>query len=585
MNLSKKLAAALPCLVAASLAVTIPTHAQSTFQVKVLTAGSSAQFGVFAEAAYKLAEADGNAKHYTVKSGQCPSPGCAFLDDARNSNIPLEPANLWVVWSATTGNIWAYASVDSVVGVRSFMAVPRATLGLASAASLPLSATTNLAVWDDSSNDTALPAGAYAAISGAKLTAANTDVRPEDALYATTRDLTAGPPNPTPTSFGYLNSAISSGTCKIGFSYQSAITTTNGPIATAVSFSLSGNDPCSHKATTPFITIPVGAAPIVFIANKSNASGLGSSAVTGVNVKRFGINHAVLMFTGRNCDASQVGGSSSTPIFPILREPTSGTYNTFDFTNINLSGFPHTQEQGVTGTSGSFNPLNSACSAGGGSRLRGIGTGDVVKGVNNTQDSIGYVFFSYEALPPSSFPNVKYLALDGVDPLHTSYFDGSLPTCGTSTKINCFHDRGTTFPNLRNGTYRSWSIYRLVTDAAGTANATDLVNKAQAIVDTTLADFVPFAPVCGSSASQDEPGLKVYRQHFNRGGITPSPNDGPLPASITCTTGGIRTLAFGALGGQDPTNTNNEAGGDVGGAIVYTPTGSPTVPGPTGTLQ
>jgi len=176
-----KLAYLLPCALAAAAAVSIPAHA-ITYQIKVLTAGSSAQYGVFAEAAFRLAEADGSAQHYTVKSTQCASPGCAFLDDsARNANIPNEPANLWVVWSNVTGNIWAYASVDSIVGTRSFLAVPRATLGLA--ASLPLSSTTNLAVWDDGSVDTALPAGVLAAISGSALTAANTDIRPEDALY------------------------------------------------------------------------------------------------------------------------------------------------------------------------------------------------------------------------------------------------------------------------------------------------------------------------------------------------------------------------------------------------------------------
>lgn len=68
------------------------------------------------------------------------------------------------------------------------------------------------------------------------------------------------------------------------------------------------------------------------------------------------------------------------------------------------------------------------CTAGGGTRERGIGTGDITKSVNALANSIGYVFFSYEALVPASFPNIKYLELDGVDPLlQQTSFDRHTP--------------------------------------------------------------------------------------------------------------------------------------------------------------
>jgi len=388
-----------------------------------------------------------------------------------------------------------------------------------------------------------------------------------------------------------LDPSLSSSTCQIGFSYSGDFSTS---IATAVAFSLTGNDPCSHKPTVPFVTTPIGAAPIMIIANNTNTSGLGSSAVTTLNVTRYGLNRAYQLWGGAICNASPVGGSTSVPVFPILREPISGTYNTFEFTNIRIASnnHIHSQENNVGTNQGSpNNPLSLACTPvsgeANGSRFRAIGTGDVVKGVNTTKDAIGYIFFSYEAASPSADPNIRYITVDGVDPIHSMYFNGSLPTCSVTSSpyniINCSLPPGASFPHLRDGTYRSWSIYRMVTDSAGNANASALVAEAQAIVDSTLPDFVPFSPVCGHNSSEDEPGLKVYRQHFDRNGITPSPNDGALQPSVSCSSGTPRSLAYGALGGNDI--NFSEAGGDVGGTIVFTSSGSPAPPGPTGSFD
>src|SRR3974390_609281 len=164
--------------------------------LKVLTAGSSAQFGPFAVAAFSLATSGGvSAFHYTVKSGSCQGTSCfAFLNASRSitvsgvkHTIPPEPGNLWVVWS--TNGIWAYLSVDSTVGVRGFSAVPRATLAMAALASMPVSTTTNFPYWSDGKPATAMTSAVFAALNGKALTAANTDIRPEDALFATNRAL------------------------------------------------------------------------------------------------------------------------------------------------------------------------------------------------------------------------------------------------------------------------------------------------------------------------------------------------------------------------------------------------------------
>jgi ABC-type phosphate transport system substrate-binding protein len=560
-----KIACVLPALIAATAAISTPVHAQ-TYSAQVLTSGSSAQFGVFAEAAYQLAKTDGNAHHYTAKASAC-SPACTTLVDSRNSNINPESGNIWIVWSATSGRVWAYTSVDSTVGVRLFSASPRADITLQPLASLPPNGSNALAVWDDSSLDTPLTASVYNVVNGVPLNAANTDIRPEDALYATTRALTSVSKG----GLGYGNYV--SGNCQVGVPYQSQVTV-GGSVATPVSFGLTGTDPCSGATLPAFVTIPAGAAPIVFIANTTDASGLGSSAINNITSTGSTHNYAEDLFAGKECDLSMLGGSATVPVNPILREPLSGTMNTTEFSVFEPTG---TQERNVTV---STNPLNQTCTLGGGTRERAIGTGDVTKGVNATTDAIGYVFFSYEALVPTALPNVKYLKLNGYDPLASSNagtYTGALPSCGTSTKFSCPLPTPTnSFYYLRNGDYKAWSVYRMVTDASGADNAAvnKLVNKAQVVVGTLLPDFVPFKPICGSVSTKDDKGLAVFREHYTTSGITA--NDGSLPANVTCTTGGVRTLHPRSLGG------GTEAGGDVGGTIVFTPLGDqPTVPGPT----
>jgi len=85
------------------------------------------------------------------------------------------------------GDTWVYISVDSTVGVRSFEALANLTFP----ATAPSPGNT-LAVWDDVSTDTALPAAITTLLNaGPIIQAANTDIRPEDALFATNRALAA----------------------------------------------------------------------------------------------------------------------------------------------------------------------------------------------------------------------------------------------------------------------------------------------------------------------------------------------------------------------------------------------------------
>lgn len=547
----------------AAAAIAAPVAASAvTYSVQVEAAGSSAQFYVFAEAAYLQAKAfsGSTASHYTAKNA-------GYVHDNRSAGVNDEIGNLWVLWSqnGTTVHIWTYLAVDSTVGVRAFESAPRASLTFPATIPAPGNIVTT---WDDNSLDVALDANVKAALSGSKFTAAFTDIRPEDALYAT-------------------DHLLGSTTTCAGTSIKS---TASGSTATAtpVKFALTGNDPCSTStATVPFVTVPVGAAPIVFLVNSSNTTSghLGNSAVTSITSA-----NATKLFDGSECDASLFGGSSTVPVTAWLREPLSGTMNT-----TNWSVFGGAQENGVT-----TNPLNQTCAAGGGSRKRGIGTGEIVSSVSGTTaDQVGYIFFSYEAVNGKS--NLKYVKLDGIDPFTGTYTNGTLPTCLTGSAIKCAITPNTSFSTLRNGTYKAWSIYRAISDDVNVANLKALVTKAQTVagVGTGVPDFVPFSPVCGSSSTTDEKGLDVYREHFSysvskipsvqnntvTSTVTSGANDGPAQANVTCVAGGTRSLPFRTLGGYiTANNTDTEVGGDVGGAVQGPFTSNPPV-GPTSSVN
>lgn len=553
------------------------SHAQT---LQVLTAGSSAQFGPFAVAAYSLATSGGvKAFHYTVKSGSCASGSTtcyASVSDSRSVNgitIPHEPGNLWVVWS--TNGIWAYLSVDSTVGVRAFQAAPRATLALASLSSLPLSSTSNYLFWPDNTKDTALTAAVYAAINAKAFTAANTDIRPEDALYATTNALVT------------LKYAIPGSNNLIGYGVESHFKTT---VATPVAFVVSGSDPFTHDAVSAPITIPIGAAPITFLVNTS--SGSGAATAKNLKVAESNTNNASKLFSGSgNCAGSLLDGVASTvALNPILREPLSGTMNTTEFSNFQAN-HSESQETGISGNNkpagsdGNSNPLQLPC--GSGHRYRAIGTGDEVSGVQATLNGVGYAFFSYESVNTNSA--YKYITLDGVDPINVAYSNGALPSCPTSSgHYNCPQTPGKSFPHLRDGSYRSWSMYRILTSSSGVAAAQKLVSQADTDVNRYIPDFVPFSPICRTSPTgADDPGLDVYRQHFTPSGQSETPNDGPQQPAVHCTLGGAHSLPYLTLGGQISSGANTEEGGDVGGLIEgpFSASHQPTVPGPTGGRQ
>ncbi len=493
--------------------------------VKFIGAGSSAMWQSFAVATFNNVAGAG-AHHYTIK-GNCASGPCAQMNDLlRSTSIPLEAGQVWIVWDSTQTNVWAYIQLDSVVGNRAFFAVPRARLQLDS--STETTAGSNLissALFTGAvADDTSLPVAIYNALNLANVTAGMTDIRSEDAAFAQRRAVTPLN-NATLAGLGYGTSA----TQQIGTQIASSFSST---LVTPVAFNTTGSDPFTGRAVPKFTTISVGATPVLVLANRTNVNGLGQ----GIN--NITVAQAKTLWTGANCNTSALGAAKSAPITVLEREPLSGTYNTFEFTNIRLTSdvpsFSASQETGVNPANVNNNPLNLTCTAGAGSRRRAIGTGEMVKtAILPTSDSIGYAFFSYGNVSAiANSANYGYLTLNGVDPISSTYTTGQLPTCTAPCSVAA----GTSFPNLRNGTYRSWSVLRLVTDTTGSnfSNASAIVAAAQANINTTVPDFVP-----AKSTQVGEPGLTKYRSHFLQNGA--AGNNG--------------------LSGQI------EAGGDMGGCI------------------
>lgn len=549
--------------------------ASASAQLMVQGVGSSAQFQAATVAAWNLAVPGGSPGYYVTKnSGE-------IIDNRGDANIVPQLGNLSIVWNAA-GQVWTYLSVDSVVGTRAYFSQPRANLQLVS----PLPALPGTPVMpaayfggNAATPPASIPASVLSLINGATFTAAYTDILPADAKFAQNR-INCG--TGTTATLGCLGYGTSD--ANVGVSIASAFSTAS---AQPVNFNIFGSDPITGSAIPAHTVVPVGISPIILIANRTNASGLGQTALFSDITYQPTIQ---LLFTGTDCDGTAWGGFTSAYQFavsPILREPLSGTMNTFEF-NFMVQNQEGSTTAGYFSQEGIFNPpynlpstfgalqpassgnnpLNGVCPGGSsyavgpqGKRLRAIGTGESVSAVKSTTDSIGYIFFSYGNVASiSNSASYGYLTYQTVDPINpTGHYassynvsgelypgNGELPTCASPCPIT----PGTSFPNIRNGAYREWSVLRAIADT-GTASLTNLQTLATEEANElngTQPDFLPFNPT-----SDGDPGLVGYRIHFAPG-MTGTP-----------------VVNFNATNTPNNgiTTPSAEAGGDVGGCLQY----------------
>ena len=506
--------------------------AQATTNVIFVGAGSSAMFQQFGLAAYNSVCNGGNPGCSHWSGGKTGPTQNEFLHDQRipvAGTIPDEAGNLWVVWgpdvvNPANTNVWAYLTVDSIVGNRCFFAVPRCLVLVGNITGQNKISNT---LFDDNSFDqTTLPANVFAALNSHVVTAGMTDIRPEDAKFEQAR-IVSVLNTTTYAGLGYGTGA----TTQLGTQILGAASASGGA-ATPVCFNITGKDCINTLLSVPAsTTIPVGAQPIVFIVNRTAGGAI--SAADPKNINSFS---AQRLFAGLDCETSAIdvitNGAASGPVHVTLREPLSGTMTTTEFTTFRTFTQPkNSQEVGVDPATD--NPLAAKpCVHGGGDRTRAIGTGNAVGFVKATTDAIGYTFFSYGNVSGLALnPNYGYLTLDGTDPLSLGTVNQQLPSCATG----CAAAPNTSFPNLRNGGYRAWSVVRVVTDKTGVnnTNALALVNAAQKSVNSKIPDFVPYR-----AQADGDLGLLVFRSHYTQNG---APHNG------------INTVA--------------ESGGDAGGCV------------------
>ncbi|MGA2591573.1 MAG: hypothetical protein ABSH32_16765, partial [Bryobacteraceae bacterium] len=306
-------------------ATAILPAAKAAVTVEINAVGASASWQTAAIGVYNQLAGAG-AGHYTVK-GTCTSGNCAQVHDVRSTSIPPDGGNLWVVWNAAETEVWAYTSVDAIVGIRAFMANPIAQLQIdpetETTPGQNLIATT---LWG--SDASALPAAIYTALNNAPFTAAFSGLRPEDAKFISTRVLSA------------LNTANYSGlgygtgpTTLIGTQILSSFSSST---ANPEAFNIKGTDPFTGLAIKAWTTVDIGAQATVFVTNRTNPNGLGAGASSGTPIFTDISNSvAQTIFEGTECDGNAFQALGAPPNFPvtaILTEPLGANANVPEFT-------------------------------------------------------------------------------------------------------------------------------------------------------------------------------------------------------------------------------------------------------------
>jgi hypothetical protein len=566
--------------------VCLAPHAQAKTVIETTIAGSSAMWQTMALGAYSLAcPTLPCATVNGIQGGHWTSASNAVnLEDTRVSPANIDAGTVWIVWTPGATKVWSYDKVDSVVGDRCYFANPHCTV-IAPAANLTGSGagTISSVLWGA---DSALPSAVSALFSaGTPVNVAATDIRPEDAAFAACRVNSAlgagtngGSASDGLDGLGY-NPNNASGACPANGLGTSSPTYVGTPIksgfpgsssqANVLSFNIIGVDPISGDSIPAFKVLKVGADPIVFIDQRSTKLA-GLQNATDVQLQQ--------VFSGTNCDAGAFGLTAG-GINAFLREPLSGTMNTTEATVFRK---PTVYPGAILGVSQEANvdaPVNNplagqsgTCTSSDakGARYRAIGTGQEVSSVQNSSakfanglDGIGYTFFSYGNVSGiANNATYGYIQLNGVDPIFTSYAGGDpgQPGAGTvpgaanlpgscSGSFPCpeksIWTKGLSFPNLRNGTYKAWSIVRLVSNGAGLTAATNLVTHSQQFVVTSVPDYVPASRTVAGGFT--DPGLLYQRAHYQQ-------YDG----------------AGTFLGAAPVDKGATEAGGDMGGCIIST---------------
>jgi hypothetical protein len=471
--------------------------------------------------------------------------GSSYVIDQRVPTLPqyfpfsIDYGALWVTWTpGSTGtcgapsadsNVWAYISVDSVLGVRCFFAQPQCTLNVANtvvAGAAGANALRGIV-------DTPLPASVLSAFNGQTISMAATDILPVDAKFATYSTLAQC-------------GSLGKGTQFIGLGYGP------GPFAPEPiysyfsqyylninDFNVYGNDGATGLPIPSYTITPVGAIPLVVAVNTSNANGLGSPQLTNLNRTELGLLFTALL--GRTADAIKQPfaglGATYYGVSALVPSPLSGSYNVFEHSIANGKELYRSQDIANCDPYGapSANPLITTRNIGATTsyRYRVIGTPETLSQLQSTQDSIAYEFWSAENFAGVS--NVKYVTVDGVDPLQDAYTGGAIPQGAALANVTLSH--------MADGSYPIWNEERLISSPSSAGVAATFAAYAQAQLSfgagAARPDFIPDSQ------------LNVFHMHFAPVGITFNGTNTAFDGPRVCGPGSAP-----------------EDGGDVGGMVL-----------------
>lgn len=564
-------------LVLAFCATTSITNAQT---VRWLGGGSSALFQELGAAAFDVvnlaptALTAGNGclwSHSGTSSGGNPDitagdnrPGVNTLDRG-NFFVAYDGANPGCAGGtpAVGARIYAYIQLDSVVGNRCFFendgsGASGCVLGLANMANPASTGTSAINTQPDVPAAVLLNSSIVTAIQGSPhFFIAGTDIRPEDAKFQVTRALFRCD-QLMPRQFFNQDSyflpglGYQLGTPNVGTPILGAAAYGGGSFA-VVNFNIVGTDPINTTQNVPAYSVTtIGAQPIIIAlspvsdANIANAADITTSTV-------------YLFFQGSLGRLSDIQGTGpgDEAVQTIIREPLSGTYNTFEYGIPQSTQFHAGQEFGnCSGQTVFSNPmlLNSAAgNVPGAVRARAIGTGKSTAAMQTPVGGIptlGYFFWSQGNAKPLT--NVKYLKVNGIDPLladnsytHGGVMPGSTGSYGPSSLCGgTCTDPGigaVTFAGVNAGDYPVWSALRLISPP-GDPGTNEILTQLNANVNPTQHDYIVPS------------NLKVWHSHFFINGeasAIPNPANGPTVGSTVLCSGG-----------------SAEQGGDVGGSIL-----------------
>jgi len=560
-------------LSAALLAISVSAHAQTN---ELIGLGSSAEFLELGEATSNTTSGLGSTPTTLPECVFSAAKGAVYAVDSNNAGAK-EQGQVWIAYTptavvsgktttyscATTTSatqIYAYLQVDSVVGDRCLFngctlndAGLTTSLATAKLVWPTVNSTPTKLVADEEVEN--LPQGVISALSGATFTLAGTDIRPEDAVFATKRALT-----PCGTAMTQYTGGNGNPTQYLGLGYTSGQTVVG---YTGSSFNIVNFD------LQPYFVQAVGIDPIVFTTNSTSPSGSGfntgytsTSAIQNVSRAQLALLlDGTLDSTADLVTPGFTGSYSAEPVTTIIREPVSGTYNTVEYNVPNTVESETSQDVGLNqpsatqncnGSVPAYNAANTPLPtvSGNGERIRAIGTGQELQFVYNQStpqfaNTLGYSFWTVGNFAAAPYTTAKYLTVDGIDPLFTTYSTGGYGVVPVATTVNSASKiKSITFTNVINGTYPVWSLVRLVTlDSNHSGIATKIALAAAKYSNPSgHPDFVPYYTTAGGQ------NLHIERAHFTPPGIyaegsVPAPQNGD---------GGVYT----------------EVGGDVGGLII-----------------